>query len=136
VTISGVSGALNHSTTIQLTVNASGGGPVVKLLPISFKWGKVTVGTTAPQKTSTLTNTGTATLNIGTISIAGADPGDFALVTNAKTCKNGGTVAVGATCKIVANFKPTAKGLRTANVSITDNASNSPQSLPMSGTGQ
>jgi len=128
VTIAGVSGALNHQTTIQLTVTSN--GPVVQLVPTSLKWGKVLVGAKPCCKTVTLTNTGSATLNISSI----APSGDFFLKTVAKSCKT--TVLAGKSCVIKVGFAPTQTGLRTGNVAITDNAPGSPQNVPLSGTGK
>jgi hypothetical protein len=45
-------------------------------------------------------------------------------------------VNAGANCTISVTFKPTAAGTRTGTLSVSDNASNSPQSIPLSGTGQ
>jgi hypothetical protein len=129
VTIKGVSGSLSHTTTVSLTVTQSGGGPIVTLTPTSLTWGNVVVGTTGVKKTVTLANTGTATLNISNI----AASGDFALVTSTKPC--GSTLAVGANCKISATFTPTQLGARAGNITITDNAPNSPQTVPLTGKG-
>jgi Abnormal spindle-like microcephaly-assoc'd, ASPM-SPD-2-Hydin len=129
VTIQGVSGSLTHTTTLQLTVNPSGGSPAVTLTPTSLTWGKVVVGVTAPGKVVTVTNSGTATLHFGSI----ATSGDFALTTSPKPC--GSTLAVGASCKIKVTFKPTQVGVRTGNLTINDDAANSPQTVPLSGTG-
>jgi hypothetical protein len=131
ITVTGVSGSLTHTTTFQLTVTGAG-GPAVTLVPTSLAWGKVLVGTTKGPKTVTLTNSGTATLNISNISVSG----DFALTTVAASCSTSKPVAVGKTCKIKVTFTPTQTGLRTGNVTITDNAPNSPQQIPLSGTGK
>ena len=114
-----------------------GGGPAVTLTPASLKWGKVAVGTTTTAKKVLVTNSGTAALNITTI----AASGDFALATVKKTkkitpCVNGSAVAAGANCTIAVNFTPTQKGVRTGAVTFTDNAPNSPQQLPLTGTGK
>jgi len=129
VTITGTSGALTNTTTLSLTVNASGGGPAVTLSPTSLTFGNVVVGATAAAKTVTLTNSGTATLNISSI----ATSGDFALTTSTKPC--GSTLAAGKNCTIKVTFTPTQVGARTGNLTITDNASGSPQTVPLSGTG-
>jgi hypothetical protein len=84
---------------------------------------------TSGPKTVTVTNTGTATVNISSITTSG----DFAQTPSSKPC--GSTLAVGANCKIKVTFTPTQLGLRTGNLTITDNASNSPQTVPLSGTG-
>jgi hypothetical protein len=107
-----------------------GGGPQVTLVPTSLKWGKILVGVKSGAKKVTLTNTGTATLNISSI----VPSGDFGLKTVAKSCKS--TVAPAASCLIKVSFTPTQKGLRTGAVTITDNAADSPQSIALSGTGK
>jgi hypothetical protein len=118
---------LNPTTTIALTVTAS--GPVVTLTPTSLVFGNTVVGTTATGKTVKLTNTGSSTLNISSIVVSG----DFAPVTSTKPC--GSTLAAGANCIIKVTFTPTQLGTRTGNITINDNASNSPQTVPLSGTG-
>ncbi len=121
------------------TASLSGTGtqPAVTLAPTSLKWGKIAVHTTAAAKKVTLTNSGNATLNISNIAISG----DFALTTVKKTkkvtpCVNGSAVAAGASCLIKVTFTPTQTGLRKGNVTFTDNAPNSPQQVPLSGTGK
>jgi hypothetical protein len=128
VTITGVSGSLTHTTTLSLTVTAPA-APAVTLVPTSLTWGNVVVGVKAAVKTVTLTNSGTATLNISSI----ATSGDFAQTIVAKSC--GSTVAVGKSCVIKVTFTPTQVGTRTGTLTITDNAANSPQTVPLSGTG-
>lgn len=120
-----------------LAGTGGGGGPVVSLAPTSLKWTKILVGTKSAAKKVVLTNTGNATLNITTI----ATSGDFALATVKKTltvtpCVNGGTVAAGANCTIKVTFTPTQTGARTGDVTFTDNAANSPQQVPLTGTGK
>jgi hypothetical protein len=129
VTITGTSGALTHTTTIQLTITA-GGGPAVTLTPTSLTFAKRFVGTTSTAKKVTLLNSGNATLNISNI----ATSGDFALAPSPKPC--GATLTAGKSCKIAVTFTPTQTGTRTGNVTITDNAGNSPQQVPLTGTGK
>jgi subtilase family serine protease len=135
VTISGVSGSLTASTTISLTV--TGSGPVVSLNPTSLTWGKKVVGTTSAKKTVVLTNTGSSTLNISTITVTG----DFALATVTQTkkvtpCANGLAVPAGGTCEIKVTFTPEQTGLLTGDVLFSDNASGSPQEVSLTGTGK
>ena len=127
VTITGTSGSLTPTTTVSLTVTAS--GPVVTLTPTSLVFAKTVVGTTTTAKSVTMTNTGSSTLNISSIVVSG----DFAPATSTKPC--GSTLAAGANCIIKVTFTPTQLGARTGNITITDNASNSPQTVPLSGTG-
>jgi subtilase family serine protease len=130
VTINGVSGSLTGSTTLSLTVTTKGGTPAVTLTPTSLTFPKRLVGTTSPAKGITVLNSGTATLNISGITISG----DFALATSPKPC--GATLAAGKSCKIKVTFTPTQVGTRTGDVTITDNAPNSPQQVPLTGTGK
>jgi subtilase family serine protease len=121
-----------------LAGGGGGGGPVVSLSPTSLTWaGKKALGVKAAAKAVTLTNTGSATLTISTI----ATSGDFALATVTKTkkitpCVNGGTVAAGASCEVKVTFTPTEAGVRTGDLTFTDNAPNSPQTVALSGTGK
>ena len=132
VTITGTSGSLTATTTVSLTVTSSSSGPVVTLTPTSLVWAKVAVGVTKGPKTVTVKNTGTATLVIGSVAVSG----DFSLSTVAKSCQAGTNVLVGKSCVIKVSFTPTQVGTRTGDVTITDNAGNSPQQVPLSGTGK
>ena len=126
-------GSPNGSLLINaLAGSGGGGGPVVSLSPASLTWGKVVVGVKSGAKSVTLTNTGSATLDITSI----AASGDFALATVAKNKACGSTVAAGASCTIKVTFTPTKIGPLTGDVTITDNAANSPQQVPLSGTGK
>ena len=114
-----------------------GGGAAVTLTPTSLKFGKVLVGQTVGKKKVTVTNSGDATLNITNIAVSG----DFGLVPVKQTkkvtpCINGSAVAPGASCVIKVSFSPTQTGTRTGAVTFTDNASDSPQSVGLTGTGK
>ena len=109
-----------------------GGGPVVSFNPTTLTWPKVVVGKKAATKKLIVSNTGTAALNITNIAISG----DFAFVPVAKNKACGATLAAGASCTIKVSFTPTQTGTRTGAVTFTDDASGSPQSLPLTGTGK
>jgi hypothetical protein len=111
---------------VSLTGFGVGTGPAVELSATSLTFPLTLVGTQSKAQTVTLTNVGNATLAITKI----APSGDF---TETNTC--GTSVAVGANCIITINFKPTLPNTRTGAVTITDNASGSPQSVTLSGTG-
>ena len=102
----------------------------MRLSPGTLSFNKQRVGTTSAAKTVTLTNMGSATLTITSITIDGSNGGDFA---QTNTC--GTSVAAGAKCTIGVTFKPTATGTRTAALSISDNASGSPQLVSLKGGG-
>jgi archaellum component FlaF (FlaF/FlaG flagellin family) len=101
---------------------------VVQLSPTALNFKKVPIGQTSSPQTVTLTNSGTATLNISSI----ATSGDYHISTN--TC--GSTVAAGANCAVSVTFTPTKKGTRAGLLSFTDNAPGSPQTVSLTGVGQ
>ena len=124
-TLSITDDAANSPQTVPLS--GTGIAPAVTLAPASLaNFGSVLVGQTSAAETVTLTNSGTAALAITSI----AASGDFA-ATN--TC--GTSVAAGANCAIAVTFTPTQTGARTGTLTISDNAANSPQTVPLSGTG-
>jgi hypothetical protein len=84
------------------------------------------VSTQSAPQTITLTNTGNGALTLLKI----ARSGDFA---ETNTCA--GAVAAGASCTISVTFSPIDAGSRTGTLTLTDNASNSPQTVQLSGTG-
>lgn len=116
--------------SVSLTGTGTAAAPTVSLSPTSLSFGNQRVGTSSATLAVTLTNSGNATLAIASVTIAGGNNGDFS---QTNTC--GASVAVGAICSITVTFKPTATGARTASVTITDNAANSPQSISLTGTG-
>jgi hypothetical protein len=127
-----VSGVFNWHTSIAsfaFSGCSGGGGPAVTLTPTALTFGNTVVGTTSTGKNVTVTNSGSATLNIASI----AASGDFALVASTKPC--GSTLAAGKNCVVKVTFSPSQLGTRTGNITITDNAANSPQAVPLSGKG-
>jgi hypothetical protein len=105
-----------------------GGGPAVTLSPTSLNFKKVPIGQTSSPQTVTLTNTGTATLHISSVTTSG----DYHISNN--TC--GATVAAGANCAVSVTFTPTKKAKRTGLLSFTDDAPGSPQTVSLTGVGQ
>src|SRR3989449_593305 len=63
------------------SVSLAGTGivPAVTLAPTNLAFGAQRLSTTSPVQTVTLTNSGTATLSITSIVLAGLNPGDFAI---------------------------------------------------------
>lgn len=100
--------------------------PIVTLSTNSLTFGNQPVGTTSTAQPITLTNTGTATLTITSI----VPSGDFAESDNCN-----GSVLPNASCTLNVTFTPTALGLRTGSLTLTDNAMDSPQVASLAGTG-
>jgi uncharacterized repeat protein (TIGR03803 family) len=87
-----------------------------------------TVGTTSAPKTFTLTNNQTTALNNNVISTTG----DFAL--SSTTCTT--SLAAKSKCTISVTFTPTQTGRRAGQLSVSDDANNSPQIASLTGTGK
>ncbi len=118
------------------TVSLSGlgvaptGAPVVSLAPMSLTFNTLAVGSTSPSQQITLSNTGNAALDIGSIGITGTNTGEFSQTNNC-----GESLAATASCTINVTFAPTDVGTATASVSISDRVAGSPQTVSLTGTG-
>jgi hypothetical protein len=105
----------------------TGSLPTASVSPASISFSVVEVGTTSTAQAVTLTNTSSAVLTISSISTSG----DFAQTNNC-----GNSLVGGASCAINVKFTPTAVGSRSGTLSVADNASNSPQTVALSGSGK
>ncbi len=109
---------------------SSSSAPAVTLSATSLAFGNQAAGSTSAAKSVTVTNSGSGSLTLTAIALSGAQADDFGL---SKTC--GSSLAAGASCTLSVTFKPVSTGAKVASVSITDNASGSPQSIALTGTG-
>ena len=106
--------------------DGSQNGAALTLSPASLTFASQITQTTSGAQTVTVRNTGNVPVAIASI----AASGDFAQTT---TC--GASLAINATCTISVTFTPTANGARTGAVTITDDATGSPRTVALSGTG-
>jgi hypothetical protein len=113
----------------MVNLSGNGIGPAVGLSPASLTFGSQAVGTTSTPQTTTLTNTGTASLIITSLAVIGTNASEF---TETDAC--GSSVTAGAYCMIAVTFTPSAFGAATATLLIADNASGSPQTVSLFGT--
>jgi hypothetical protein len=100
----------------------------IAINPSGLTFPTLSLGATSLPETVTITN-GDNPLTISSISVTGADSGDFA---STNTC--GGSLPVGGTCTVSATFTPTSQGIRKASITIVDNAPGSPQVLNLTGS--
>ena len=104
--------------------------PGVSLAPFgSVSFPSTGVGVASAAQTVTLTNNGGVPLAVASTVITG----DFAIAPEGSTC--GMTLAAAAACTMQVVFTPTVGGPRTGTLTVTDNAPNSPQVLPLTGAG-
>jgi hypothetical protein len=92
-------------------------------------FGNQAEGTRSSALTETLTNQQAVALIIGNIAVSGS------FAQTGGTCQVGTSLGAGANCSILIAFSPTAVTAQTGKLTITDNASNSPQTASLSGTG-
>jgi hypothetical protein len=115
-------------------VGLSGSGTGGAAAPLSFspasaQFGNTVAGTTSGNVKATVTNVSGAAVNISSFAASGM----FSAISGAPACS--GSLAAGAHCVLLLSFSPVTPGAETGAVTISDSASNSPQSLKLSGTG-
>jgi hypothetical protein len=118
-------GATQTATLTGTGVDA----PVVTLSSPSLSFQSSGIGVASAAQPVTVTNIGSATLNIASIAVTGANSADFGETT---TC--GATLAVQTNCTINVTFTPSASGARVAAVTLTDNTLDSTQSIALTGS--
>jgi hypothetical protein len=127
----------HNAASAQSSTSLSGTGvalaPVIGLSPTTLSFSQA-VNTTSVAQSVTLSNTGSAPLSIGALSLGGAQATEFQLAAGT-TCAAGSSVAANGSCLINVAFTPTATGARSASLSITHNAAASPSVIALGGTG-
>src|SRR6266404_3952385 len=106
--------------------------PDATLSSSSLAFGAQNVGTPSLAQSVTLTSTGSFPLHIVDVALTGTNFADFSETDN---CVSSSPIAVGNTCTISITFAPSAIGSRSASLQITDDASDNPQTISLSGTG-
>lgn len=102
--------------------------PAVTLTPSGVLFSTITQGTSSAPATVTLMNSGNAALHITSVMVGGNNSNDFSSTNNCI-----GTFAAGNGCIISVTFAPLAAGERTETIALTDDASDSPQIINVSG---
>jgi VCBS repeat protein/HYDIN/CFA65/VesB family protein len=115
----------NGASAVSVLLQVPGTGTFVKLNPASLDFGYVGLGS-GSTLTTTLTNTGSTTLNI--TSIKTNSP-----FSQTNTCAK--SVGAGKSCAISVTFKPSQSGTFSGAVSVSDDGGNSPQQVALSGIG-
>lgn len=123
------------SGSVQISLMGTGVAPAVTFTPTTLQpFPIVTVGNTSAPQTVLVANAGAAQLTVSSITMTGADPGDFI------TQPSNMSLPGGASENIQVSFKPAAAGTRTANLVIVHNAPTpttpNPMTMVLSGTGQ
>ena len=110
----------------SFSLSGTGTASAATLSATSLTFASQIVGTTSAAQQVTLTNSGTASLNISSISASG----DFAQTNNCPSSLGSGT-----NCTVSVTFIPKASGNRAGTLSIADDAvAGSPQTVSLNGT--
>ena len=123
--------SVTNSQGVNVTDAVTGTGVAAtstfSVTPASLTFGSVTDGTTAMQN-FTITNTGNSSVAISGVSITGAG---FSILSGSGAV----TLAPTKTASVNVQFAPTAAGAATGSVGISSNATGSPASVSLGGTG-
>ncbi len=130
-TISGSVSLVSNAPGSPTAIPLSGTGvAVTKLLGSSttgVAFGNVAVGSNSSQNV-TLTNSGNSTVTISSVNVTGTGYSSSGVTA-------GQTIGAGQTATLGVTFTPTAAATTSGNVTVTSNATNSPISVSLSGTG-
>jgi len=121
--------ATGSPQTVTLSGTGIPGAPGISFAPTTLAAGQILSGSVAPM-TLTVNNTGTGPLTVSGTSITGTNAGTFSITSNSCTTP----VAAGSSCQIVITFSPTTTGSFSATLSVSDNVTGSPQTLPLTGS--
>ena len=116
--------ARNSPQTASLSGTGTTPTVSVNISPTALTFAAQTVGTTSAPQSITISNTGSSSFTLSSISISG----DFARTT---TC--GSSLGAGSSCSISVTFAPTAAGTRTG--AVTFSAGGVAKSVGLSGSG-
>ena len=128
-----VRGALTSSLALLLATGLHAQSEpllVIKGTTAAIQFGTHDVGTTSAAEALIISNGGSGLLNITNVAPTGSSAGDYLVLADSCT---GRSLAPGEVCSVSMSFTPTVIGLRNANLAFTNNASGSPQLVPLLG---
>jgi hypothetical protein len=133
-----VQGLSEQEQVIPLSGVGLSAAPIASVAPTTLNFGTVSVGATGQTQVVTLSNSGSAALNVTSTSVMGANAADFGIVTagSAPCPASSGGVSIGAACTVGAQFAPKTSGTKSAILTFVDNAEGSPQTVTLTGTAQ
>ena len=114
---------------IPLSGSGVSAATAVTLSPTSLSFGNQSVGAISAAQTVTITNTGISSLVINSITAST----NFVQTNTCGATLN--ILNVGQSCSVSVSFQPASSGALNGTLSISDNASGSPQNVVLSGTG-
>jgi len=127
--------AETHVPAVSMPVVGNGAAapqPSISLSATTLAFSGIVVAATSAAQTVTLTNGGTAQLDITSLTTGGTNGTEF---TRGGTCPAAGAVAAGANCTITYTFTPGALGARTGSLTIASNNPGGNVTVGLTGTG-
>ncbi len=113
-------------TSPQAAFLIAAAAPMASLSATTLSFGSVLEGSSSARQTVTLTNTGSAALAVVSVT---------ATSSYSQTTDCPATLATGAICHINVTFTPTAAGILPGSITLTTNATGSPQIITLTGCG-
>ena len=109
-------------------------GPLLVLdrTTAAVDFGTQDIGATSPAQALIISNGGSGILSITNVAPAGANGADYLVLSDSCT---GASLGAGEICSVSLAFRPAADGPRDATLAFTNNASGSPQLIPLLGRG-
>jgi hypothetical protein len=126
--VSIVSNAAGSPTSVGLTGTGIAATFTLGISPGSLSFGNVTTGTSSPAQNVVITDTGNSSVAISQITLTGAGYS----MTGGNTPV---TLAPSQNVTLAVQFSPNATGLVNGNISIVSNATGSPATVTLTGTG-
>jgi hypothetical protein len=111
---------------IQIFSGGGTNGSALTASPSSLSFGNENVGSTSGAQSVTVTNPGSSSVSISSVSVSGPF---------AQTNACGSSLAAGASCTASVTFTPTASGSASGSLSVASSAPGSPLTVSLSGTG-
>jgi len=123
----------NIGGELFLRITAGSTVPEITVTPTSHNFGNIPVNTVALDDfVATITNTGTADLDIGPVTVTGANAGDFTVVGDPSNTP----IAPTGSLPLQVSFTPSASGTRSAQINISSNDADEPNTvITVSGNG-
>ena len=116
----------DKSSPLAVPLSGIGVTTTVSLTPSNLRFPAQLVGSTSSEQPATLTNTGTQAVSISSISVK-------APFTQTNDCPS--SLPAGSDCDILVRFTPHAEGPAKGTLSVSDDATGSPQKVSLSGVG-
>ena len=126
--ISIVSNAPGSPTSVGLSGTGIAATLTLGISPTSLSFGNVTTGTSSASQTVTITNTGNANVTISQLTLSGSG---YSMTGGSAPV----TLSPSQNLTLSVQFSPTSAGSATGTISIVSNASGSPATIALSGTG-